>query len=153
LAFQVKDDVIAQEDIGADLWQGDYVEVQLDTQLEEDYNDHNMSSDDHQLGFSPGNFGSTLASAHSWQGPITDAQMSQIQQAQTRTEDGYILEVFIPRELLPDLDLTEGTSLGLNINPSDADSPEVPQKLMMSTSPIRLRTDPTTFGKVTLVSE
>lgn len=153
LAFQVKDDVIAQDNIGADLWQGDYVEVQLDTQLEEDYNDHNMSSDDHQLGFSPGNFGSTPASTHSWQGPITDAQMSQIQQAQTRTEDGYILEVFLPKELLPGLELAEGVSLGLNINPSDADSPEVPQKLMMSTSPIRLRTDPTTFGKVTLVSE
>lgn len=150
LAFRVHDDRLVQEATDASLWQGDYVEVQLDTRLEQDYSDRQLSDDDYQLGFTPGDFGTHPPARHSWQGPILEEQLGLIQQAQTRTEDGYILEIFIPQELLAGLDLREGATLGLNINPSDADSPEAPQKLMMSTSPIRSRTDPTTFGKVTL---
>ncbi|RPI32483.1 MAG: hypothetical protein EHM70_08845 [Chloroflexota bacterium] len=150
LAFDVTDNVIVQDNTGADIWQGDYMEVQLDTQMEQDYSDHNLSADDFQFGFTPGDFGIHPASVHVWQGPVSDEQMSQIQQAQTETEAGYVLEVFVPIDLLPGLALEAGATLGLNINPSDADSPEIPQRLMMSTSPIRLRTDPTTLGKLIL---
>lgn len=151
LAFDVTDDLIVQQGSGADIWQGDYVELQLDIRFEEDYNDRTLSDDDYQFGFTPGDFGKHPPVTHVWQGPIPDDQVGLIQQAQARTSAGYVLEVFIPADLLPGLAFSEGTIFGLNINPSDADSPEIPQKLMMSTSTIRLRTDPTTFGKVTLV--
>lgn len=153
MAFDVTDNLVVQEGIGTDIWQGDYVEVQLDTRLDEDYSDHNLSDDDYQFGFTPGDFGKHPPVAFVWEGPVSDEQVKLIQQAQTQTDTGYVLEVFIPKELLPGLVLEEGATLGLNINPSDADSPETPQKLMMSTSAIRLRTDPTTFGKMTLVSK
>lgn len=153
MAFDIIDDLIVQQGSSTDIWQGDYVEVQLDTQFEEDYHDNRLSDDDYQFGFTPGDFGKNPASAYVWEGPVTDSQMALIQQAQTRTATGYILEIFIPRELLPGMSFSAGTTFGLNINPSDSDSPEAPQKLMMSTSSIRLRTDPTTFGKMTLVGD
>ena len=38
----------------------------------------------------------------------------------------------------------------MNINPSDSDSPQLGQELMMSTSATRTLSDPTTWGKITL---
>jgi hypothetical protein len=66
-----------------------------------------------------------------------------------RTANGYILEVFIPKEVLPGIPLSEGAAFGMNINPSDSDGAD--QEVMMSTSTRRTLTDPTTFGKIVLV--
>jgi hypothetical protein len=149
-AVKVTDDQVVQDWQGTDLWQGDYLEIQLDTQFEQDYDSRELSDDDYQLGISPGNFAGQAAEVFVWEGPVTGEQLNLIQHAETRTADGYILEVFIPASLLPGLAFTEGSTLGFNINPSDTDSADNPQDMMMSTSPIRLRTDPTTFGKAVL---
>jgi hypothetical protein len=151
MAFDVTDNRIVQEWSGADLWQGDYVEVQLDTLFDLDYNDHTVNEDDYQFGFTPGDFNTHPAGAYAWLGAVSEDMLQQIQQAQTRTETGYILEVFLPGDLLPAVNFSEGTVIGLNVNPSDCDTPDVVQRLMLSTSTIRVRTDPTTLGKVTLV--
>ncbi len=110
-----------------------------------------MSADDFQLGFSPGDFAKTAPTTFVWAGPIADAQVKDIQQAQTKTADGYIIEVFIPKALLPDLVLQEGATFGMNINPSDSDG--TTQEIMLSTSPTRALGNPTTFGKITLVGK
>lgn len=149
LAANVTDDVIIQEWSGVNLWQGDYVELQLDTQLKEDFDSTTLSEDDFQIGFTPGDFSATHPpEVFVWEGPIDgEEQLGKIDLAAVKNDTGYVLEAFIPKELLPlaTFDLTG--AVGLNVNPSDTDAVELPQKLMMSTSPTRTRTDPTTFGE------
>ncbi len=151
VAAKVSDDQVFQDQTGINIWQGDYLELQLDTQLEADFDDTRMSADDFQIGFSPGDFGKTPPTTFVWSGPISDARVKDIQQAQTKTPDGYIIEAFIPKELLPEIVLSEGASFGMNINPSDSDGP--PQEMMMSTSPTRALGNPTTFGKIILLAK
>jgi hypothetical protein len=149
-AVDVTDETHVQVWSGSGLWQGDYVEVQLDTQLQADYDDPAMSDDDYQLGFSPGDFAELPPEAAVWFGPAAPEHIAAIQQAQAQTDTGYVIEVFLPRALLNGLVLEPGARLGLNINPSDTDAVGAPQKLMLSTSAIRALSDPTTLGDVTL---
>jgi chitinase len=151
-AFEVTDDRHIQDWSGPSLWQGDYMELQIDTRLDDDYDDTAMSDDDYQLGFSPGDFASVLPEAAVWFGPVEAAQVKLIRQAQTRAGEGYVMEVFLPIGLLQGLRLEAGAAFGMNVNPSDTDHAGQPQKLMMSTSPIRTLSDPTTFGKIVLVN-
>ena len=148
-AVKIVDDKHVQTVTGTVIWHGDYVEWQFDTQLEQDYTDASMNDDDYQFGISAGDFDKVPASAVAWFGPVTLAQLSMIQQAQVQTADGYTLEVFFPKDVLPALTLSEGAAFGMNINPSDSDGFE--QEVMMSTSPTRSLTDPRTLGKIILV--
>ena len=149
VAAKVTDDQVVQSQTGINIWQGDYFEIQLDTDLEGDYDDTKMSDDDFQLGFSPGDFGKTPPVTFVWAGSIPDARIKDILQAQVKTDDGYIVEAFIPKDLLPKLIFKEGSVFGMNINPSESDGP--PQEMMMSPSAKRALGNPTTFGKITLV--
>jgi hypothetical protein len=151
LAAQITDDKLVQEWTGFDIWQGDYLEIQVDTELEADYDSPELTDDDFQLGFAPGDFAGHAANYHIWYGVVDEALKKNIQQAQVKTAEGYNQEVFIPNGALGGLTITDGLSVGLNINPSECDNNEEPQKLMMSTSPIRALSDPTTWGKVTFV--
>lgn len=150
LAIEVTDNVIYQAWTDANIWQGDYVELQLDTEFMKDYDDPLSNADDFQFGFTPGDFEENSAQLYMWQGSLAAEELAAIKQAQTRTETGYVLEVFIPKELLAGIDFSVGGMFGMNINPSDTDDATLPQKLMMSTSAIRERTNPTTFGQITL---
>ena len=145
------DDKIVQAASDANLWHGDYVEWQFDTQLEKDYDDKSMNGDDYQIGVSPGNFANVPPVAYAWFNGPDIKDVIKIQQAQVRTADGYILEIFIPKDLLKGITLEEGAKFGMNISPSDADSEAEGQKVMMSTSAIRTYADPRTFGEITLV--
>jgi len=90
--------------------------------------------------------------AYAWfNGPDAAGPVRSIRMAYTSTEQGYILEIFIPGEALAGIVLTEGATFGMNISPSDADTASQGQKVMLSTSPIRTYADPRTFGKITLV--
>jgi len=150
-AVKVVDDVHVQTSADANIWHGDYVEFQFDTQLEKDRDKKSMNGDDYQIGVSAGDFASVPPFAYAWfngpdaAGPIT------IQQAQTKTPDGYILEVFFPIAVLKGITLNEGAIFGMNVSLSDADDPNTGQKAMLSTSPTRTYADPTTFGAITLV--
>jgi hypothetical protein len=150
-AFNVTDDKHVQTSSGAAIWHGDYVELQVDTQLEKDYDETGMNDDDYQIGVSPGDFAKLLPESTVWFGPTTDSALKAVQQAAVKTASGYTLEVFIPKGLLQGITLTDGATLGLNLNPSDTDNGQEGQKAMLSTSPTRTLTDPTTFGKITLV--
>jgi chitinase len=150
-AFDVTDDKHAQGSSGSGLWHGDYMELQVDTELQQDYDEKGMSADDYQIGISPGNFDGVPPEIFVWYGPAGESALKQAIQAQVKTAHGYVLEIFLPKELLQGIPLDEGASFGMNINPSDSDSLQLGQELMMSTSPTRTLSDPTTWGKITLV--
>jgi len=128
------------------------VELQFDTELEKDYNNPGMNDDDYQIGLSLGDFDKVPPVAYAWfNGPEAPGPVNSIQMAYTVTEDGYILETFIPKAALAGIILEEGASFGMNISPSDTDNAGQGQKVMLSTSSIRTYADPKTFGKITLV--
>ncbi len=151
-AFKVVDDKHVQTKADSDLWHGDHMELQFDTQLEKDYTNPGMNDDDYQIGLSLGDFDKVPPVAYAWfNGPEAPGPITAIQMAYTVTEDGYILEAFIPKESLVGITLEQGAEFGMNISPSDADSAGEGQKVMLSTSSIRTYADPRTFGKITLV--
>lgn len=150
-AVKVVDDIHVQTSSAADLWHGDYAEWQFDTQLDKDYATSTMNDDDYQIGVSVGDFGSVPPVAYAWFNGPNAPGVIKIQQAQVQTPDGYILEIFIPKELLNGISLAEGATFGMNVSLSDADSVAQGQKVILSTSAIRTYADPRTFGKITLV--
>jgi GH18 family chitinase len=151
-AFRVKDDVHVQGDSDSNLWHGDHMELQFDTLLDKDYTNPGMNDDDYQIGLSLGDYDKVPPVAYAWfNGPEAPGAVSLIQMVDTITDDGYILEVFIPKAALADITLSEGATFGMNISPSDTDLAGQGQKVMLSTSSIRTYADPKTFGKITLV--
>jgi len=149
--IKVVDDIHIQKSSDQDLWHGDYVEWQFDTQLEKDHDRKSMNSDDYQIGVSAGDFAAVSPLAYAWFNGPDAAGAFNLQQAQAQTPDGYILEVFIPKDLLKGIILAEKAIFGMNISLSDADDPSLGQKVMLSTSSTRTYADPTTFGAITLV--
>jgi GH18 family chitinase len=147
----VVDDIHVQKDANPNLWHGDYVEWQFDTQLEKDWDSKRMSSDDYQIGVSAGDFAAVPPTAYAWFNGTGATGPINIQQAQVKTADGYILEIFIPKELLNGISMAENAVFGMNVSLSDADDPSQGQKSMLSTSSTRTYADPTTFGAITLV--
>jgi hypothetical protein len=151
LAAEITDNMISQDATGAGLWAGDYLELQFDAAFADDYSNTVLTNDDFQLGISPGNFGSVPKDLVVFAGEIDEAKKSLIQYAIRETPAGYIVELRIPSGVMKNLDFQKGAVFGMNMNPSDCDGKSQPQKLMMSTSPMRTRTNPTTYGKITLV--
>ena len=149
LAFNVTDDKVVQNAADANLWHGDYMELQLDAELMPDYGDPGMSGDDYQVGISPGNFANIPPTVIVWYGPMTTPLLKKIQQAQVKTDTGYILEIFFPKDVFPGIEYKEGGVFGMNINPSDSDGAD--QEVMLSTSSKRTLSDPRTFGKIVMV--
>jgi hypothetical protein len=145
------DDIHVQKTADQDLWHGDYVELQFDTQLEKDRDRKSMNSDDYQIGVSVGDFAAVPPAAYVWFNGSDAAGPFNLQQAQARTKDGYILELFIPKDLLKGIPFSEKGIFGMNVSLSDADDPSLGQKAMLSTSSTRTYADPTTFGAITLV--
>jgi GH18 family chitinase len=151
-AFKVVDDFHVQSKADSDLWHGDHMELQFDTQLDKDYTNPGMNDDDYQIGLSPGDFAGVPPVAYAWfNGPAAPGPVGMIKMAYTQNSDGYILEVFIPKDGLVGITLAEGATFGMNISPSDTDNEGQGQKVMLSTSAIRTYADPKTFGKITLV--
>lgn len=151
-AFAVVDDAHLQPDADSNLWHGDHVELQFDTLLDKDYTNPGMNDDDYQVGLSTGDFAGVPPVAYAWfNGPEPPGVVSKIQMAFTRTEDGYFLEAFLPREVLVGISLEDGATFGMNISLSDADTPPSGQEVMLSTSAIRTYANPMTFGRIILV--
>ncbi|MCC7117652.1 MAG: hypothetical protein IT310_03925 [Anaerolineales bacterium] len=148
-AFKVTDDMHAQTKADTDLWHGDHVELQFDTQLDEDYNNPGMNGDDYQIGISLGDFANVPPVIYAWfNGPDAPGEVASAKMAFTQAEGGYVLEVFLPKAALAELKLEAGATFGMNVSVSDTDAGD--QETMLSTSPIRTYANPMTFGKITL---
>lgn len=151
-AFQVTDDRHVQSAADDTLWHGDHMEIQLDTQLDKDYDNPGMNDDDFQIGLSLGDLAKVPAIGYAWfNGANPPGEIQGLKMAYTTTDTGYVLEAFIPAESLSGITLAEGSVLGMNISPSDTDTVGGSQETMLSTSSIRTYADPKTFGKITLM--
>ena len=148
------DDIHVQTQTGNQLFRGDSVDVQFDTDRAGDFGD-GLSRDDFQITFSPGNFATLPPSAFRFQGTdngrILDAPGGhQVTLASKRSAGGYTLEAVVPWSEL-DLTPTPGLIIGLALNANDNDTPGTAvQEVMKSHISTRTLTDPSGWGTLTL---
>ncbi len=100
LGIEVTDDVLVQEWRRGGMWEGDHVEVWIDSDLYGDYSEAVNSSDDFQWGLSPGNFGELGPEVHAWVPSIDPASLQEVQIAAQRRPSGYTLEIRLPARVL-----------------------------------------------------
>jgi hypothetical protein len=152
LAVTVVDDLHVQTQTGNQMFRGDSVEIQIDTNRAANATLVNPGT--FQLLLSPGNFADLAPSAFRFQGTgegrILDAPGHRIQVNAARTGEGYVLEAAIPwsdLNFVPD----EADVLGIALNANDNDqADEAVQEVMMSSSPRRTLTDPQSWGTMVL---
>ena len=152
VGVKVKDEAYVQNSSGELIFQGDSVELLIDTDLQGDFTSAALNADDFQLGFSPGK-GSTggKREAYLWfpserQGSISD----QVDVVSVSTLGLYRMEVRIPWSVLK-ITPYEGMRLGFVFSASDNDDPAVnDQQSMVSNIASRKLTDPTTWGELIL---
>lgn len=152
VAVDVEDDVHVQTQTGNQIFRGDSVEIQLDT--DPAANAASVNPDTFQIIFSPGDFAGLPPSAFRFQGTdggrLVDAPDHSVTVAAQRTAGGYQLEASIPWR---DVDVAPepGMELGLALNANDNDTPGTGvQEVMMSNAPGRTLTDPRTWGTLRL---
>lgn len=153
LALEVTDDVHVQTQTGNQIFRGDGVDAQIDTQRSADFGPR-LSPDDFQVTLSPGDFAGLPPSAWRFRGTdagrIVDAPGYSIQVFARPTATGYTLEAQIPWRDLATAPST-GLTLGIALNVNDNDTPNSGrQEVMKSQVSTRTLTNPTTWGTLTL---
>ena len=151
---EMTDDVHVQTQTGNQIFRGDSVDIQLDTDRVGDYAPR-LSPDDFQVTVSPGNFSDLPPSVFLFRGTsdnqILDAPgQHSILVAAQQVEGGYILETAVPWR---DLAMTprEGLVLGAALNGNDNDTVGTAvQEVMMSHVATRTLRNPTGWGTLTL---
>jgi len=144
------DDQFAQISYGRYMYRGDDVEIQLDVDLDGDFASTLVSSDDFQLGFSPGNFGSLEPEAYRWYPRSLESYLTSVTVAAVQTSAGYDLEARIPWSVVG-IAPAEGTHYGFALALSDNDQAGVStwQSMVTNVSTRRVA-DPTTWGTLIL---
>ena len=156
LAVTVLDDIHVQIQSGNLIFQGDSVDMQLDTDRLGDFERNNLSSDDFQITLSPGDFNTLPASVWRWtatdSGSLLDAPDHGIIVRAQRTETGYLIEAAVPWR---DLNVTPSTGLvlGASFNATDNDQVGTAvQEVFYSHVASRTLLIPNTWGTLTLTS-
>ena len=155
LAVTVSDDVHAQNQSGNLIFQGDSVDMQLDTDRQGDLS-NSLSSDDFQITFSPGDFNTLPPSVWRWtandNGNILDAPEHGIIVQAQRTGTGYIIEAAVPWRDLNTIP-SAGLVLGASFNATDNDQVGTAvQELFYSHVASRTLLSPNTWGTLTLTT-
>jgi len=144
------DDQFVQVSYGRYMYRGDDVEIQLDIDLDGDFSSTLVSSDDYQLGFSPGNFGSLSPEAYRWYPRSLEAYLTSVTVDAVQTASGYDLEARIPWAVLG-MTPAEGMHYGFTLSLSDNDQAGVSTwQSMVSNVSTRRTADPTTWGTLIL---
>ena len=154
IGVEVIDDIHVQTQSGNQIFRGDSIDMQLDTNREGDFGP-GLSPDDFQFTFSPGDFAALPPSAFRSQGSIggqiVDAPGGHhVTLTAQPTAVGYNVEAAIPWS---DLNLApvEGLILGLALNANDNDTPGTAvQEVMKSHIASRTLTDPSGWGTLIL---
>lgn len=149
---KVHDDTYVQNATGAYLYQGDSLEILLDTDVSGDYYLASLSADDFQLGISPGNPAPNQnPEAYLWFPRSQEGRRSNVQIAATRSGSGYHIEAAIPWSVFG-VTPTAGRHFGFVFSVSDNDlAGKNVQQSMVSLVSTRVLTAPTTWGDLTLV--
>jgi hypothetical protein len=152
VAAAVADDTHVQIETGSQMFKGDSLEMQIDTNP--GAHARRVNRNTYQVILSPGNLDDLPPSAFRFQGTaegrIVDAPGHLIEVAAQETADGYTLEAAIPWRSLS-VTPEEGMVLGLALNANDNDTPGTAvQEVMMSHVATRTLTDPSTWGTLTL---
>ena len=150
LALQVTDDKRVQVSSGRNMFKGDIVELQLDSDLTGDFFSNSLTSDDYQIGLSPGNFGSLASAAWRWYPIGLAGSLSGVSLKAVTTTEGYNLEAMIPWTVFG-VTPEAGDRFGFALSISDNDLTGAPvQQSMVSSVSTRTLTNPTTWGTLIL---
>jgi len=152
IAVKVHDDTYVQNATGAYIYQGDSIEILLDTDVSGDYYLASLSADDFQLGISPGNPGPNQnPEAYLWFPRNLEGRRTSVKIAATRSGSGYHLEAAIPWSVFGVTPFS-GQHFGFALSISDNDRVgKNLQQSMVSLVSTRVLTAPTTWGDLTLV--
>ncbi|MCA9958443.1 MAG: restriction endonuclease [Anaerolineales bacterium] len=153
LGVTVVDNIHVQTQEPKFAYQGDSLELQLDTDLRGDY-EPKVSQDDYQFILSPGDFEKNRPGVFRFRGDdknsMSEAPGTTTQIAAHATSSGYVVEAAIP---WADIFTTPsaGLTLGAALSTNDNDTPETAvQEVMFSHVSTRKWRDPTSWGTLTL---
>ena len=150
LAVSVTDNTFVQVSTGRMMFKGDIIELQFDADLQGDFFSSRLSSDDYQIGLSPGNFGSIGTGAYRWYPIGLAGSAAGVTLEAVSTDQGYDLEAAIPWTLFAVVP-EAGDSFGFALSISDNDLVgQAVQQSMVSTVKSRTLTNPTTWGTLVL---
>jgi len=153
VAIQVEDNTHVQTQTGNQIFRGDSLSMQFDSNVEGDFGPQ-LSSDDYQINLSPGDFATIPPSTFRFRGTsdggAVDATGHSIVAAAQQTEHGYNLEAVIPwRDI--GLSPAVGLEIGAAFNVNDNDTPGTAvQEVMKSHVATRAFRDPTSWGSLVL---
>lgn len=148
VAADVSDDQHVQALRGYDLYNGDELELWLDTDLAGDFGSNSTSEDDWQFGFSPGDFASNEPEAVIWFPQRREDWNAQVLVVAQPQGQGYRLEAAIPWALIG-VQPVAGMVFGFALNASDNDVPDTAaQQTIIMTNPNMIWGQPLTFGNL-----
>lgn len=153
LGFKITDDIYNQPYAGGNIYNGDTVEVLLDTNLLGDFYTTSLSSDDYQLGISAGSpSGSIETGAYLFYPSSIAGKRSQVViSKQFESATVYRIEAAIPWSIYG-ITPTAGMRLGFAVNVDDNDNVDSYKKMTMLSSAYGLSVfNPTTWGELVLV--
>jgi hypothetical protein len=149
IALDIRDDRYVQNATGDKLFQGDYIDILLDTELEADFSDEKLSDDDFQIGLS---LGSDLRAPENylWYPINRKGEKTGLKFAGLLTLRGYTVEIAIPWKIFL-LEPLSGGIYGFALSIGDDDLVDINRlETMVSTVPNRKLTNPTTWGNLSL---
>lgn len=154
IAVKVIDDKYVQNASGMDLFLGDSLEVLMDTKVSNDFYLETLSLDDYQLGFSPGTSDpGTDTEAYLWYPRDERGGRGKVKIGAMYADNGYRAELKIPWDTF-NIQPAKGAHYGFAFSVSDNDrSGENVQQSMVSTSPNRQLTNPSTWGDLELLGQ
>jgi hypothetical protein len=177
LGVRVKDDKYVQEAVKEQIYLGDSIEILFDRYVSGDYYLQAMTSDDYQLGISPGQYGILTCSinpakkaslpvpsdmeaitcspgppqAYLWFPKAIAGKKNEVKIGALEGGEGYQVEIWIPWTLLGVTNPQEGDHFGFAISINDNDkSGKLRQQTVVSNVPTRFFSDPTTWGDLVL---
>ncbi len=150
LAARVTDNEYVQGATREELFKGDSLEIQFDTDLLGDFFTKALTGDDVQIGISGGSSPGVNPEAYLWV-PADDARrLKQVKIGAITTTEGYQIEAAIPWSVFG-VSPAKNQHYGFVFSISDNDNAAKNlQQTMVSNDPSRSLTDPTTWGDLLL---
>ncbi len=144
------DDTFVQISYGRYMYRGDDIEIQLDANLNGDFNTTYLSADDYQIGLSPGNFSTRNEEAYRWYPRSLEKWLTNVTVQAVRMGEGYDLEARIPWSVFG-ITPVENQNYGFALSLSDNDVAGTSSwQSMVSSVTTRKLANPTTWGTLSL---